>query len=212
MTSLAAPLRYLSLTLAFGAVLAVGACNKAGAGGTATAGLSEAGYTIGDAKAPVTVIEYGSLTCPHCARWEEEVYPAFKAKYVDTGKVRYTFREYLIHPQEDAAGALLARCVSPDKYMATVQGIMRSQPQIFAGDTRGALLNVAKAQGMSEAQFTTCLSDTSGLKAIEDRQTKALSDFQIQSTPTFIINGKKYDSGEMPIDKMSEAIDPLLKK
>jgi protein-disulfide isomerase len=206
----------MSLALAFGAVLAVGACNKAGAGGTAAAGLSDDGYTLGDAKAPVTVIEYGSLSCPHCARWEEEVFPAFKAKYVDTGKVRYTFREVLIHPTLDAPAGMLARCVKPDKYFPTVQAVMRSQPQIFGtaeqpGDVRGTLLNIAKSQGMSEQQFTDCLSSTTNLQAAAARQQK-VEDAQIQSTPTFIINGKKYDSGEMPIDKMSEAIDPLLKK
>lgn len=209
-----APFRLASLALALTAVLAVGACNKADAngGGTAANGLSDAGYSVGDAKAPVTVIEYGSLTCPHCARWEEEVWPAFKAKYVDTGKVHYIFREFLIHEQEDAAGALLARCVPADKYFPTVQAIFRTQPQIFAGDTRGALLHVAQSQGMTEAQFTTCLSDTKGLAAVGARQQKALDEFHITGTPTFIINGKVFDSGEMPLDKISAAIDPLLPK
>jgi protein-disulfide isomerase len=205
--------RLLSLASALVAVLAVGACNnKSGSTGAATAptGLSDQGYSMGNPTAKVTVVEYGSLTCPHCARWEEEVWPTFKAKYVDTGKVHYVFREALIHPDLDAAGALLARCVPADKYFPTVQAIFRSQPQIFAGDTRGALLNVAKAEGMSEQQFNACLSDTKGLERVNARQ-KLVDDAKINSTPTFVINGKTYDSGEMPMDKMSEAIDPLLK-
>lgn len=201
-------LRLLSLTLAMGGALALGACNKP-AGSAAAGGLSDDGYSMGKTDAPVTVIEYGSLTCPHCAHWEETVWPAFKAKYVDTGKVHYIFREVLIHPQEDAAGALLVRCVPPDKYFPTVQAIFRAQPQMFTGDVRGALLNVAKSEGMSEQQFTACLSNTDALKGVTARQQK-VDDAKINTTPTFVINGKTYDSGDMPIDKMSAAIDPLL--
>ena len=210
--------RLMSLAGALVAVLAVGACGSKSGGtsaATAPSGLSDQGYSIGNTNAKVTVVEYGSLTCPHCARWEEEVWPAFKAKYVDTGEVHYVFREVLIHPELDAAGALLVRCVPADKYFATVQAIFRSQPQMFGtaaqpGDVRGTLLNVAKAEGMSEAQFQACLSDTKGLTGVTARQ-KIVDDAKISSTPTFVINGKVYDSGEMPIDKMSEAVDPLLK-
>lgn len=207
-------LRILPLVLALGAALAVAACNKPGsAGATAGVGLSDAGYGMGNPNAKVTVEEFASLTCPHCAKWEEEVWPAFKAKYVDTGKVHYLFHEFLIHEQQDAAGALLARCVSPDKYFSTVQAIFRVQPQIFAGDTRGALLNVAQSQGMSEQQFQTCLSDTKALAAIGQRQQKAIDQYHVEQTPTFIINGKPvtYEGELFSIDKMSAVIDPLLK-
>jgi protein-disulfide isomerase len=209
------PKRLFTLAVALTGVIGLAACNNAGggAGGSKTgSGLSAEGYSIGDPKAAVTVIEYGSLTCPHCAKWEDETWPGFKAKYVDSGKVYFIFREFLIHPEQDAAGALLARCVSPDKYFATVQGIFRTQPQIFAGDTRGALLHVAQSEGMTEAQFNSCLSNTEALKGVGERQQKALDEFRIESTPTFIINGKKYDTGEISLDKLSEQIDPLLKK
>ncbi len=207
-----APLRFATLALALGAVLGLGACNKpaastpAGAG----AGLSDDGYAVGNPSAKVTVLEFGSLTCPHCAHWEEAVWPQFKAKYVDTGKVRYVFKEVLIHPQEDAAAALLARCVPADKYFPTVQAVFRSQPQIFAGDTRGALLHVAQAEGMSEQQFTTCLSDTKALQAVGARQQKVDEVYHVSQTPTFIVNGKTVDGVEM--DQLSAAIDPLLAK
>ncbi len=206
-----APLRLLSLAAALGAVLAVGACNKA-AKTAAAAGLSDDGYAVGQAGAPVTVREFGSLTCPHCARWEQEVWPAFKAKYVDTGKVRFIFNETLIHPELDAAGSLLTHCVSTDKYFPTVQGIFRQQPQIFAGDMRGALMNVAHSQGMSDDKFNACMSDTKALDAVNKRQTAIDTTYHVTGTPTFIINGKVYDSGEMPMDKMSAAVDPLLPK
>jgi protein-disulfide isomerase len=205
-------LRLLGLTVAIGAALGLGACNKGAspAVGAAGDGLSEDGYGMGNTAAKVTVIEFGSLTCPHCARWEDEVWPAFKAKYVDTGKVHYVFKEVLIHPPLDAAAALLARCVPADKYFPTVQAIFRSQPQIFNGDLRGALLHVAQSEGMTEAQFTACLSDTKGLTAASDRERKVEDVYHVSTTPTFIINGKVYDSGEMPMDALSKAIDPLL--
>ena len=116
----------------------------------------------------------------------------------------------LIHPQEDAAAALLARCVPADKYFPTVQAVFRSQPQIFAGDTRGALLHVAQAEGMSEQQFTTCLSDTKALQAVGARQQKVDEVYHVSQTPTFIVNGKTVDGVEM--DQLSAAIDPLLAK
>jgi len=204
--------RLAALALAFGAVLSLGACNKAavGAGVGGASGLSEEGYSTGNPNAKVTVIEFGSLTCPHCAHWEDAVWPQFKAKYVDTGKVRYVFKEVLIHPQEDAAAALLARCVPADKYFPTVQAVFRSQPQIFAGDTRGALLHVAQSEGMSEQQFTTCLSDTKSLQAVGARQQKIDEVYHVAQTPTFMVNGKTVDGVEL--DQLSAAIDPLLAK
>ncbi len=207
-----APLRFAALALALGAVLGLGACNKSAASAAAPGGtgLSDDGYAIGNPGAKVTVMEFGSLTCPHCAHWEDVDWPLFKAKYVDTGKVRYVFKEVLIHPQEDAAASLLARCVPADKYFATVQAIFRSQPQIFAGDTRGALLHVAQSEGMSEQQFTTCLSDTKALQAVGARQQKIDEVYHVAQTPTFIVNGKTIDGVEM--DQLSAAIDPLLAK
>lgn len=215
-----ASLRQFSLALAGAALLALAACNSGGGsdGANIKGSLSDQGYSIGPAKAPVTVIEYGSLTCPHCAHWEEETWPAFKAKYVDTGKVHFIFREFLIHPEIDTAGALLTHCVSPDKYLATVQAIFRSQPQMFGtpgqpGDVRGALQNVAAAQGMSPEKFQSCLSNTEAVEAIGARNQKAVEEFKIESTPTFIINGQKFDpQADATLDALSAKIDPLLKK
>jgi len=208
-----APLRFFSLAIMITAVLSMGACNKAGGGaGPGATGLSEEGYTVGDAKAPVTVIEFGSLTCPHCAHWEDATWPAFKAKYVDTGKVRYTFKETLIHGPLDAAGALLTHCVDPSKYLPTVQAIFRQQQQIFANDMRGALLNVAHSQGMSDDKFNACMADTKALEAANARQEAIIKNYNVESTPTFIINGVVHNEGAIEMDKMSAIIDPLLAK
>lgn len=216
-----ASIRLFSLALAGAALLGLAACNSGGGGsdgGNAKAGLSDQGYSMGNPNASVTVVEYGSLTCPHCAHWEETVWPAFKAKYVDTGKVHYIFREFLIHPEVDTAGALLTHCVSPDKYLATVQAIFRSQPQMFGtegkpGDVRGALQNVAAAQGMSPEKFQSCLSNTDAVQAIGARNQKAVDEYKIDSTPTFIINGQKLDPQvDATLEALSAKIDPLLKK
>jgi len=89
-----------------------------------------ADYSLGSPKAKVQVVEYASLSCPHCAKFNEEVFPAFKAKYVDTGQVRYTLREMLTPPAEvAAAGFLLARCAGPAKYFGVVDAVFRSQPR-----------------------------------------------------------------------------------
>lgn len=206
-----APFRFAALALALGAALGLGACNKpapsaaTGSGG----GLTEEGYTMGNPAAKVQVIEFGSLTCPHCAHWEETVWPAFKAKYIDTGKVRYTFKEVLIHGQIDAAASLVARCLPADKYLQTVQAIFRAQPQIFAGDPRGALLRVAQSEGMSEQQFSACVADTKALQAVGARQDKIDNVYHVNQTPTFFVNGKPTDAVEL--DKLSAVIDPLLK-
>ena len=196
--------RRLSLACALVAVLAVGACGSKSGGtsaATAPSGLSDQGYSIGNANAKVTVVEYGSLTCPHCARWEEEVWPAFKAKYVDTGKVHYVFREV---PDPSGASTPPApfwpAASAADKYFATVQAIFRTQPQMFGtaaqpGDMRGALLNVAKAEGMSEAQFQACLSDTKGLTGGRRRARRSSTTPRSAPRPTFVINGKVYDCG-----------------
>jgi protein-disulfide isomerase len=212
MTSFA---RLVPLVAAFAAVLAVGACNNnTGSAAAAGTGATDEGYSFGDPKAPVTVLEFGALTCPHCAHWEDAVWPAFKAKYVDTGKVHYIFREDLIHPEFDAAAGQLTRCVPKDKYWSTVQAIFRSQPQMFAENSnfRQVLQNVAVMEGLTEAQFNACLTDTKGLEAINQRQMKIDSTYHVEATPTFIINGKKYEPEDVSLEKMSTVIDPLLKK
>ena len=203
--------------MALTAAVGLAACNKpASSGGgsapAAGAALSNDGYVMGNPSAKVTVMEFGSVTCPHCAHWEETVWPAFKAKYIDTGKVRYVFQEVLIHPPEDAAASVLLRCLPADKYLQNVQAIFRAQPQMFTppGDVRGALLRVAQSEGMSEQQFTTCLSDSNALQAVGARQTKIDEVYHVQQTPTFFINGKPSEAVEM--EQLSAAIDPLLAK
>jgi protein-disulfide isomerase len=181
-------------------MLGLAACGKPGGAVTAE------DMALGNPQAKVTVIEYASASCPHCARFNNEVFPAFKAKYIDTGKIRYVFREFLTPPVEvAAAGFLTARCAGKDKYFSVLDAIYRGQQAMFeSGDFRGGLLRIAQSAGMTEAQFNACVSDDAALKALNDRVTK-YQNSGIDSTPTFVVNGKKL-LGEQSLASMDAAI------
>jgi protein-disulfide isomerase len=180
---------------------------------TAAPILTDAGVAFGNPAAKVKVIEYASASCSHCAAFDAEVFPAFKAKYIDTGLVRYEFREFLTSPEQYAAAAFaLARCAGPAKYMSVVEAAFRGQKEMFATqDMRGPLLKVAQSAGMNEDQFTKCVSDPAALQAISDRVQKAVTVDHIESTPTILVNGKQPSAGELNLPMLDAAIQPLLK-
>jgi protein-disulfide isomerase len=194
--------RRLVMTMALSVLLA--AC-----GGKAGGAVSTEDMSMGKADAKVTVIEYASASCPHCARWANDVFPAFKAKYVDTGKVRYVYREFLTPPVEMAsAGFLLARCAGQDKYFPVLEAIYRNQAEMYeSGDIRGGLLRIGQSVGLNEKQFNACISDDEALKALNDRVEKYQRDAEIQGTPTFFFNGERYDKGEMSLAEIDAAYD-----
>ncbi len=155
------------------------------------------------------VAEYASVACPHCAAFNNDIFPAFKAKYIDTGKVHYVFHEMLVGGQAEqalaAAGFLLARCAGKDKYFAVNDEIFHAQSAIFASqDLRGGLLRVAQSLGMTEPQFNACVGDQAALKALDARVEAAGKD-GVNSTPTFIINGQKF-VGEQTLATLDKAI------
>jgi protein-disulfide isomerase len=184
------------------ALLALTACNKPKAGA-----VSADDMAMGAATAKVTVNEYASASCPHCARFNNEVMPQFKKKYIDTGKVRYVFHEFLTPPQQfAAAGFLLARCAGPGKYFDVLDAIFRDQENIYkSNDLRGGLLRIAQSMGMTEKQFTDCISDEKALNAVNARAEKAATQDHIEATPTFIINGVKYE-GEQTLAQLDAAV------
>ena len=195
-----------SLLTALTAVLALAACGR---GGSTLGAPSADDMSMGNPDAKVLVAEYASVACPHCARFNEEVFPAFKAKYVDTGKVHYVLHEMLVGGPGEvsmaAAGFLLARCAGKDKYFPVVDQIFHAQAAMFqSGDLRGGLLKIAESAGMSEQQFTACVGDQAALKALNDRVEKASKD-GVDSTPTFVINGNKL-VGEQSLDMLDKAI------
>jgi protein-disulfide isomerase len=178
-----------------------------------TAELMEAGplpeQSLGNADAPVTVIEYASMTCGHCAMWHTKTYPEFKKRYVDTGKVRYILREFPLDPL--AAGAfMLARCAGKDKYFPLVETLFQQQRQWTVQKPLEPLFAIAKQAGFTQQTFDACLRDQKMLDGIEQVRSRGSEKFKVDSTPTFFINGKVY-KGAISIDEMAKAIDPLLK-
>jgi protein-disulfide isomerase len=164
--------------------------------------------SLGDAKARVQVIEYASASCPHCAMWNAEVFPILRARYVDTGKVRYTLREYLTDPEAiAAAGFMLARCAGKDRYFPVLDAVFKGQEEMVATkDVKGVLARIAKGPGgLTEAQLDACMRDTAAEKALEARVDRHQHVDKIESTPTFIINGKRTE-GEMTLPELDAAI------
>ncbi len=180
--------------------------------GSAAPALTADGVVFGNPGAKVNVIEYASASCSHCARFDADVFPAFKAKYVDTGLVRYEFREFLTAPEQYAVAAFaLARCAGADKYMSVVEAAFRGQKEMFATqDMRGPLLKVAQAAGMTEPQFNACVSDPAAMKAIQDRVQRAETQAHVNSTPSVFVNGQPLAVGEPTLADLDGAIQPLL--
>jgi protein-disulfide isomerase len=189
----------LALTM-FGAA----ACSQKA--GTA---LTQDDMSLGNPQAKVTVVEYASVGCPICAKWQKEVYPAFKAKYVDTAKVHYIFREMLVGGGAEvavaSAGFLVARCAGKEKYFAVNDAIFNNQQQAFEAP-RQTLLDVAKSVGMTEDSFNKCINDEKAIQALNDRVDRHTRVDHINSTPTFVINGKSMEPGYHTLDEIDAAI------
>jgi protein-disulfide isomerase len=164
---------------------------------------------LGEADAPVTIVEYMSLTCPHCASFHNETFDALKTKYIDGGQVRFIVRDFPFDPRA-AAGAMLARCAPEGQYFPMVDMLFEQQSSWAAAqDARGALLQISRMAGFTQESFEACLTNQELLDDVNAVRQKAAEEFQVQSTPTFIINGERYD-GNMSIEQMSAIIDANL--
>ncbi len=172
--------------------------------------------TMGDRKAKVVMIEYAAPTCPHCAHFNETVFPFLKQNYIQTGKVFYVFRVFPLHPTDGAAEAM-ARCLPADNYFEFIDLLFRNQAkwdwEYGVTDLHGALVSMGRLAGMTPEKVDSCIAD----KAMAERINKVAMDgqtrYNITGTPTFVINGVVHQSGEMgtPADLQS-VLDPLLKK
>ncbi len=167
---------------------------------------------LGDSKAPVIIIEYASMTCPHCAHFQETTFPELKKRYIDTGKVRYIAREF---PLDSLAAAvfMLARCNANDdsgKYFAFIDSLYRQQRTWAVEKPLEPLLSIAKQAGFTKESFDACLSNQKVLDGIENVRQRAVTQFKVESTPTFFINGTK-TPGALSIDEMAKLIDPQVK-
>jgi protein-disulfide isomerase len=161
---------------------------------------------LGNPRAPVTVVEYASLGCPHCATWEQQVFPAFKKTYIDTGKVRFVLKEMLFgNSTLAAAGFLTARCAGPQKYFQVVDAVFDQQARIEQGGVN-ELLKVAQAAGLTKERFTACLQDQAALNTLQARTTRYADDDKITGTPTFVVGDKRL-VGDQTLAALASAID-----
>jgi len=176
------------LLIAAAMALGLAACNKAGGA------IGPDDMAMGNPQAKVTVVEYASASCPHCAEFNNDIFPAFKTKYIDSNKIHYIFREFLTPPIPVAAsGFLIARCAGKDKYFSVLDAIYHGQQAMYqSGDYHGTLLRIAESAGLSEQQFNACTNDDAAIKALNDRVQKSM-DAGITGTPTFVVNGTKMD-------------------
>jgi len=163
----------------------------------------------GAAEAPVTIIEYASMTCPHCAHFAETTYPELKKRYIDTGKVRFIFREFPLD-QLAAAGALLARCAGEGKYFPMIETLFSQQKTWAVQKPIPPLLAIAKQAGFTQQSFEQCLANQALLDQIDQVRQRAADKFGVNSTPTLFINGKK-TPGALTIEDLEKEIQPYLK-
>lgn len=165
----------------------------------------------GKADAPITVIEYASMTCSHCARFHAETYPVLQKKYIDTGKVRFILREFPLDPLA-AAGFMLARCAGPDKRNLMVDLLFNKQQDwAFVEKPLEALSGLVRQAGISQESFNTCINNQALYDKINEIRDRAAQKFGVSATPTFFINGKKV-TGEMTPATLDKELEPLLKK
>ena len=168
-------------------------------------------FIMGDAKAPVTIIEYASLTCPHCANFHVNILPKLKKSYIDTGKARLVYRDFPLD-RLALSGSMLARCAGRERYFGFIDTMYRKQESWKAAkDQVKALARIGLLGGMSQKDFDACMKN----KAVEDRvmamRLDAQNKFAIDSTPSFIINGKKYP-GVVNFARFEKILGPLLKQ
>ena len=175
--------------------------------------------TLGSPTAPVTVFEYTSVACRLCADFNNKVLPDFWKKYIATGKVRYVLRETLTGNVALAAqGVLLARCAGKDKYFKAIDALFHVQGKMYQADTNDlnlvvlhdGLSQVAQDIGISEDQMEKCLVDPVAIEALNRRATSYPVQDKIAGTPTFVINGKKYE-GAKSLAELDAVLQPLLK-
>jgi len=167
---------------------------------------------LGPADASVTIVEYASMTCPHCAVFDTTVFPKIKSEYIDTGKVRYVFREFPLDIKA-AAGSMLARCIAKDdagKYFAVVDMLFKQQDDWVMKNTTETLTRIGKQAGLGQQAVEDCLKDQALLDKITADQKYASDVLKVNSTPTFFINGEMI-KGETSFEEFDKKIKSLLK-
>lgn len=203
--------------IAAGIVYYRGGFDQAGAGGPKkdpdVAELMAPGsledIVMGKSDAPVTIVEYASMTCPHCSHFHETTYPEMKKKYIDTGKVRFVFREFPLDPLA-AAASMLARCAGKDKYFPLIETFFAQQKDWVVQKPLQPMFAIAKQAGFTQQSFDECLANQQMLNGIEESRTRAATKFNVTSTPTFFINGKIF-RGALTVEELDKQVAPYLK-
>lgn len=184
-------------------------------GGARSASERPDDRAMGDPNAPVVIIEYASVMCPHCQHFHLETLPELKARYIDTGKVRFIFRELPTAPVPLAMGGfLLARCADENKYFPIIDTLFHQREAILAAarsptGAKPTYQRIARAVGISDDELDVCLRDEDEVLRIRDVADEAEAKYGVSSTPSFIINGKLYVAARS-IDEFAAIIDPLL--
>ncbi|MFZ5676837.1 MAG: DsbA family protein [Pseudomonadota bacterium] len=168
---------------------------------------AEGEMAMGPETAKVVVVEYASASCPHCANFYKETFPALKKDYIDTGKIRFIFREFP-HNQPALAAFMLARCAPKDKYFPLIDMFFEQQDTWLAAPLEG-LQKIAQLAGFTKESFDACLKNEEVAKGIIAVRDKAEKEFGVDSIPTFFINGELL-KGETSIEEFRKKIDPLL--
>jgi protein-disulfide isomerase len=179
----------------------------------APAGLavSKDDRVLGNPDAPITIIEYASLTCPHCAHFANDVLPELKKKWIDTGKVKMVLRDF---PLDEPAlrAAMIARCAPPDRFYAYVDTFFAAQDKwVMARDYREALARLVKLGGMSKDEFDNCLNNTALENRIVEGRLTASKEFDVNSTPTFFVNGAKF-TGAPTLEEFDKVLSGISAK
>jgi protein-disulfide isomerase len=166
---------------------------------------------IGAANAPITIIEYASLTCPHCAHFHADVLPKLKAEYVDKGLVKFVYRDF---PLDRVAlgAAQIARCLPPDRYFGFLDVLYKQQDQWASGRDGEAMIGrvkqLARLAGLPPAEIEACATSAERQKKVVDMRFAGEQQFQVRGTPTLIINGKRHD-GSMEFADLDKVLRPL---
>ena len=197
------------LALAVGASAFVGAFAPAIPASAAAEAYATGDMALGPENAPITIIEYASMTCPHCAAFHNDTFAKLKAEYIDTGKVRFIYREFPLD-QPALRAAMLARCAGRERFFGFIEVLFRQQDYwARANDPIKALAKIGRMGGVGQRQFDACIQDRALEYSILKTEFDAQKEFDINSTPTFIINGKKHP-GAMTLEQFGRVLKPLL--
>jgi protein-disulfide isomerase len=167
---------------------------------------------LGPARAPVTITEYASMSCPHCAAFDENVFPMLRSKYIDSGRLRFAFREFPLDVRA-AAASMLARCIANDdaeKFFGAIDTLFKQQEQLIA-QPKDTLIRIGKQAGLDDQAIERCESDQAQFDKLSADQKFAFDVLKVDATPTFFINGEQV-KGNMSFEDIDRKIGSLLKR